>query len=204
MGREANCVCEWNDTSAQIKALLEPPELILRGSLRRRIKLAEIERIAVDGPGLRFTVGGDKVCLILGEATVSKWAQAMLTPPPSLAKKLGITPKFKVRIIGTIDDNALRQALADAHKVTRGNVDLILARVNTPAELIAAFAKTADLLAHGTPIWIVYRKGPGHAINESGIRTAGLAARVVDVKVASVSAQLTALKFVKRKNPSSK
>jgi hypothetical protein len=199
MGREANCVCEWNATSAQIKALLEPPELILRGGLRRRIQFAEIERITVDGPKLRFAVGGDKVCLILGEATASKWAQALSTPPSTLAKKLGITPASKVRIIGTIEDEALRLALADAHKVTRGNADLILARVNAPAELITAFAKTADLLANGTPIWIVYRKGPGHAINESGVRAAGLAAGVVDVKVASVSAQLTALKFVKLK-----
>jgi hypothetical protein len=204
MGREANCVCEWNGKSAQIKALLEPPELILRGDLRRRIPFAQIEKIAVDGPRLRFTLSGDKVSLVLGEATASKWAQALSTPPPALAKKLGITPASKVRIIGTIDDDALHQALADAHKVTRGNADLILARVNTPADLLAAFAKTADPLADSTPIWIVYRKGPGHAINESGVRVAGLAAGVVDVKVASVSAQLTALKFVKRKNPPSK
>jgi hypothetical protein len=204
MGREANCICDWNGTSAQIKALLEPPELILRGGLLRRIQFAEIKRIAVDGSRLRFTVGGDKVCLILGEATASKWAQALSTPPPTLAKKLDITPASKVRVIGTIDDDALHQALSDSNKVTRGNADLILAPVNTPAELITAFAKTASLLADGIPIWIIYRKGRGHAIGESDVRTAGLAAGVVDVKVASVSSQLTALKFVARKNPSSK
>jgi len=52
----------------------------------------------------------------------------------------------------------------------------------------------------GVPIWVVYRKGPGHEINESDVRGTGLAAGVVDVKVASVSPALTGLKFVKRRN----
>jgi hypothetical protein len=56
----------------------------------------------------------------------------------------------------------------------------------------------------GVAIWIAYRKGPGHAISESDVRSAGLATGIVDVKVASVSAQLTTLKFVKRKNPKPK
>jgi hypothetical protein len=204
MGHEANCVCEWNGRTEQVKALLEAQELILRGDLRQRIPFVSMEQVAVEGSRLRFSADGNKVCLILGEATASKWAQAFLTAPPSLAKKLGITPASKVRIVGTIDDDALQHALADARKVTRGKADLILARVNTSAELITVLTKIADLLATGTPLWIVYRKGRGHAIGESDVRTAGLAAGVVDVKIASVSSQLTALKFVKRKNPSSK
>ncbi len=118
-----------------------------------------------------------------------------------MAKKLGIAPGFTVLIIGTIDHDALHQALAETRKVVSGNAGLILARVNTPAELTGAFAKAADLLTDGVPLWIVYRKGRGYAINESDVRSAGLAAGIVDVKVASVSEQLTALKFVKRKNP---
>jgi hypothetical protein len=35
------------------------------------------------------------------------------------------------------------------------------------------------------------------------VRSAGLAAGIVDVKVASVSPQLTGLKFMKRRNPKS-
>ncbi len=38
---------------------------------------------------------------------------------------------------------------------------------------------------------------------EANVRDAGIAAGIVDVKVASVSPQLTGLKFVKRKNPKS-
>jgi hypothetical protein len=204
MGREASCVCEWNGTPARVKALLEPPELILRGSLRARIPFAEMKRVTAVGGRLQFSFGADKVCLVLDDAMAAKWAKALLTAPPTLAKKLGIAPGSAVRIIGTIDDDALQKALTDARQVADGSAALILARVNTPAELKASFRKASDLLANGVPIWIVYRKGPGHAINESDVRSAGLAAGIVDVKVASVSAQLTALKFVKRKSPSSR
>jgi hypothetical protein len=204
MGREANCVCEWNGSVAQVKALLEPPELILRGGIRNRIPFAEMKRVAADGDRLCFSFNKDKVCLILGKESAAKWAKALVTPPPSLAKKLGIAPASAVRIIGKIDDDALEQALSESRMVARGDAEVIVARVNTSAELHGAFAKAARLLARGAPIWIIYRKGSGHAINESDVRSTGLAAGIVDVKVASVSPVLTALKFVKRKTPPSK
>ncbi len=36
MDRESECTCECNGSIYQVKALLEPPDLILRGGLRRR------------------------------------------------------------------------------------------------------------------------------------------------------------------------
>jgi hypothetical protein len=204
MGREADCMCEWNGAFAPVKALLEPPELILRGGLRTRIPFAEMKQLAADGERLCFRFNKDKICLVLGKETAAKWAKALLTPPPSLAKKLGIAPAAAVRIIGKIDNDALAQALSESRMVARGVAEVIITIVNTSDELHGAFAKATDLLALGVPIWVVYRKGPGHAINESDVRSAGLAAGIVDVKVASVSPQLTALKFVKRKHPSPK
>jgi hypothetical protein len=75
-----------------------------------------------------------------------------------------------------------------------------VARVNSAAELARTFKAAAKRTSSGVPIWIVYRKGPGHAISESDVRETGLAAGIVDVKVASVSPTLTGLKFVRRKN----
>ncbi len=77
--------------------------------------------------------------------------------------------------------------------------DVIVARVNSAAELARAFKTAAKRTSNGVPIWIVYRKGPGHAISEADVRETGLAAGIVDVKVASVSPTLTGLKFVRRK-----
>jgi hypothetical protein len=199
MGREAICMCTWNGKTARVKLLLEPPELILRGELRSRISFAKIERMKVDGANLCFRFGADDVRLALGDAMAAKWAEAILKPPPTLARKLGILPDMKVQMVGKIDDEALRESLSGAQLVSRA-MQLIVARVNTAAELEGAFRRSVSALREGVPIWIVYRKGAGHAINESAVRGAGLAAGVVDVKVASVSTALTGLKFVKRKN----
>ena len=45
MGREATCACDWGGAKTEVKALLEPPELILRGSLRNRIPIAAMKQI---------------------------------------------------------------------------------------------------------------------------------------------------------------
>jgi len=199
MGREANCPCDWNGETAQVKALVEPPELILRGEIRRRLPFQELRQVRAEQGALRFKFGREVVALKLGSATAEKWAKVILTPPPSLAKKLGITPESTVRVMGTADDAALETALKEARATARKGADVIVARVNTAAELGRAFKSAAKETSAGVPIWIVYRKGPGHPIGEANVRSAGLAAGIVDVKVASVSPQLTALKFVKRK-----
>jgi hypothetical protein len=200
MGREATCTCNWNAETARVKALLEPPEMILRGELRARIPFAKMKRVKAVGGDLCFNFGADNVRLALGEAMAAKWAEAILKPPPTLAKKLGVLPGMKVQMLGKIDDEALSEALSEARVVPRGAAQLIVARVNTAVELAGAFRKNIAALREGVPIWVVYRKGPGHEINESDVRGTGLAAGVVDVKVASVSPALTGLKFVKRRN----
>jgi hypothetical protein len=200
MGQEARCACQWNGGTAEVKVLLEPPELILRGGLRRRIPFAAMKKIRADGNRLRFEVDGEAIALQLGSDLAAKWAQALLKPPPSLAKKLGIVAESTVRVIGTVDDKALERALKEAKAVTTGSGDLILARVNTPKELAAALNKATAELTRGVPIWLIYRKGPGHALNENMVRSTALATGIVDTKVAAVSPDLTALRFVKRKS----
>lgn len=201
MGREATCMCEWNGEMARVKALIEPPELILRGEIRRRLPFSELRQLRAEGGALRFKFGSDAVTLKLDASSAEKWAKAILTPPPSLAKKLGITPESTVWMIGEIDDVEIERALTEARRAARKGANVIVARVNTAAELARAFKMAAKETSNGVPIWIVYRKGPGHAFSESDVREAGLAAGIVDVKVASVSPLLAGLKFVRRKNP---
>lgn len=201
MGREASCLCDWNGETARVKALVEPPVLILRGEIRRRLPFSELRQVRAEQGALRFKFGGDVVTLKLGAPTAQNWAKAILTPPPSLAKKLGITQESTVWVMGTVDDAALENALGEARATARKGADVIVARVNTALELKEAFKSAAKETSEGAPIWIIYRKGPRHAINQSDVRSAGLAAGIVDVKVASVSPQLTGLKFVRRANP---
>lgn len=199
MGREATCTCAWNGATFQVKAIIEPPKLILRGAIRRRIPLAEMKQVRAEGDLLCFNHEGERVALRLGHAMAAKWVDALLKPPPSLAKKLGITPETSVWMIGKADDPAIDEALEAAKTVSTRNGNLILARVNTPKDLNTALAKSADALSQGIPIWLIYRKGASHPLNEGLVRATAFAAGVVDTKVAAVSATLTGLRFVKRR-----
>ena len=199
MGREAQCACDWNGEKSKVRALLEPPDLILRGEIRRRVPCSRLKQIRADGEYLRFTFQGEEIALQLGDRVAAKWAELLLKPPPTLAKKLDITPETTVRLIGTVDDGTLEKALAEAKAVSARNGELILARVDTPADLKAALNKAADQLRTGVPIWFIYRKGPGHPLNENQVRETALATGIVDTKIASVSAEFSALRFVKRR-----
>jgi hypothetical protein len=200
LGREALCTCTWNGKKHQVKALLEPPELILRGDIRQRMPFARLENLKTKGNLLLFSFEGDSVGLHLGSAVAAKWAEAIEKPPPTLAKKLGISSETTVRMIGPADDPALVAALSEARALSQTNGDLIVARVDTPAELASALNKSAIQLAAAVPIWFVYRKGPGHALNESLVRTTALATGIVDTKIAAVSDEFSALRFVKRRS----
>ena len=198
MGREAECTCECNSERSKVKAQIEPPELILRGTLRRRLPISALTDVRADGEMLRFSCGADRFALALSRVTAEKWAKALTTPPPSLAKKLGITAETVVRLIGEVDDDALQTAIASTQAVSEKDPDLILARVNTPADLSAALRKAAKQLAARVPIWVIYPKGGGQPLSENDVRATALATGIVDTKVCAVSARLTALRFVRR------
>lgn len=51
MGREALCTCVWSGEKGKVKVLLEPPELILRGEMRRRVPFAKMKQVRADGTG---------------------------------------------------------------------------------------------------------------------------------------------------------
>jgi hypothetical protein len=200
MGQEAECECEWNGSRIRVKALIEPPDLIFRGAIRRRLPFSRMEQIRADGDKLCFTYQGETFSLTLGNVLAHKWARSLTTPPPSLAKKLGIAEDSIVRMIGPVDDEPLRAALSAAKAVASEDANLILARVNTPEELANALRVTADQLAARVPIWFIYPKGKGHALTEADVRSTALAAGIVDTKVTAVSPALTGLRFVRRRN----
>jgi hypothetical protein len=200
MGREAICTCDWAGTIAEVKALLEPSELILRGDIRKRLQFKELKQVKVQSDCLCFTVSGALVQLFLGSSTAGKWAAVITNPPPSLSRKLGITNKTVVRTIGNMQDENLKLALQEAAHISAKGSDLIVALVDTPESLQATFKQARNQLLKSVPIWMVYRKGPGHPLNETAIRSFLRANGIMDTKVVSVSSQLTALRFSIRKS----
>jgi len=198
MGREAICICDWAGTKVEVKALLETGEIILRGAMRKRIPLSEIENVNATADRLCFTVAGESVHLTLGRSAAN-WATAITNPPPSLARKLGLTDKLVVRVIGEVLDEALSEALAEPAAIANKDAGLILACIDSPESLHAALHDAKAQLHEGVPIWMVYAKGKGHAIDERTIRSLMRENGMIDTKVASVSAKYTALRFIYRK-----
>jgi hypothetical protein len=194
MGREAICDCTFAGTTTKVKALLESEELILRGDISLRAPLHALHHVRVESESLCFNLDEGPIRLDLGAAAAKSWAKKIKSPPPSLADKFGITGKT-VRVIGPLSDRALDSALSSAARISTRNPDLILSYVDTPESLAAVLREAKTQLARSVPIWLVYRKGPGHPLNEAAIRATLRAHGLMDTKVASVSADLTALRF---------
>jgi hypothetical protein len=200
VGREATCICDRAGKTVEVKALLDTGEIILRGGMRKRIPFSELSEVKANGERLCFTVGGEAVQLALGPAAAAKRAAAITGPPTSLARKLGITDKTVVRVIGEICDEALKEALAEAAGVQAKDAGLIVACVDSTESLHGALRTAKAQFLKGVPIWMVYAKGPGHAINETAIRSLLRENGMIDTKAASVSAKYTALRFIDRKS----
>lgn len=195
MGRETSCKCDWAGTIGNVKVLLESTELIVRGDIRRRVPIHSLRSVEAKSGRLIFNSDGDKVQLFLGAPIAEKWVEAIKKPPPSLARKLGITDKIVVRVIGNVTDEALNEALRESSQISEKNPDLIVACVETPESLAAALRAAKPQLLKFTPIWMIYPKRSGHPLNESAIRSLLRSRGMMDTKVASVSNRLTALRF---------
>jgi hypothetical protein len=196
MGREANCPCTWGQKSGPCKVLLETHELILRGSIRRSIPIASLTDVRVERDILRFQVQGEQVSLVLGPEQAQRWARKMTAPPPTLAAKLGILPTSRIFLTGAQAPAEINHAAQDGVIDSR-RPTLVIATVKTAADLHHALHSYSEV-RDNPPLWIVYAKGPGHPLSESVIREVLRAAGFMDIKVASVSATHTALKFVRR------
>src|ERR1700683_2652928 len=126
MGREATCHCRWGDEEGDCKVLLESGELIVRLGIRRRVPLSSLSGVSARGGKLAFRVGQDDVELRLGPEVAQKWAKAIATPLPSLASKLGISSTTKLQVIGKIESEELRLAVAEADVVGGSEANLFL------------------------------------------------------------------------------
>jgi hypothetical protein len=199
MGREATCHCKWGDEEGDCKVLLEGPELILRLGIRRRVPVSSLAGVTARGGKLAFRVGQEDVELGLGPEVALKWAKAIAAPLPSLASKLGISHTTKLQIIGKIESEELRLAVAEADVVGRREANLILLCVTSRSEMDHALAQWFKGETSSAPLWIVHPKGPGSEIKESALRELLRSHGFIDTKVASVSAKLTAVRFNKRK-----
>ncbi len=193
MGREAMVRAEVSGESGEVKALLESNELILRGGVRRRFAKTEMSDVHVDGEVLRFQAKGDVVALHLGSKMAAKWAAAIAKPPPSLRSKLGLGGDNRALLIGTLEDDALVEALEGALAEEPVHPQIIIATVHDASGLRNAQDAHSEFSA--LPLWVVYLKGPMVAFGDTAIRKALRNAGFRDTKSCAVSEKWTATRF---------
>jgi hypothetical protein len=194
MGREATCHCKWGAEEADCKVLLETGELILRLGMRRRVPWAEMSAVSARDSKLRFKVGPDLVELNLGPEVAQRWAKVISSPLPTLAHKLGISNTTKLSVVGNVKSEGLKAAIAEGSLVKEKDADLTLICVNSQLELDRYLVGKT----YSKPLWIIYPKGSTSGVKESAVRTLLRSQGLIDTKVASVSASLTALRFISR------
>lgn len=194
MGREAVCPCRWGADKGEVKALLESHELILRGDIKRKVAVAELKSVTVDGDDLRFKVGRESVALRLGAKDAASWAKKIATRPPSLKEKLGLKDGAKALAIGPLKDPALAEALKGATTTSATKAALAVAVIENDKDL----AKAIRACPPATPLWIVHRKGKAATYGDTPIRAAMRASGFIDTKVSAVSDDFSATRYSRK------
>ena len=195
MGREAECEASVGRDKGVVKAVLESKELILRGAIRRRWPLADLQGVKVVDERLQLRAGDESVELRLGAAQAASWAKKIATPPPSLSVKLGVGGSARAYVIGAIADAELAAALEGRVTTQPDAAALSVAVVLDLQTLDAALKAHARL---DQPIWLVYPKGRDSTLPDSAVRERVRGAGYVDSKSTAVSDRLTATRFARR------
>ena len=196
MGAEARCTMRMGRKKLEGEALLETSELIFRGDVRVKIPFAEIRSLEAADGTLTVTWSEGTAAFELGPRA-EKWAQKIRRPRTRL-DKLGVKAGQLVAVIGVEDASFDAELLERGAEVRRGKIPkgapLIVLGMTSTKEL-ARLAAAEQVMARDGAIWVVWPKGR-RELTEDNIRATALKLRLVDVKVASFSPTLSALKLV--------
>ncbi len=196
MGLEADCEVRFGKQASKGHARLEEKELLFRGDFRLKISFGDVKSIEVKRGVMKVAFSGGEAAFDLGP-DAEKWA-GKIRSPKSLLDKLGVKPGMKVSLLGIDDDGfkkQLRERTSDLAegKAAKGS-DIVFVKMTDAKEAVRLKALREALKPNGA-VWVVWPKGR-KAFREDDARNAGPAAGLVDVKVASFSDALSALKMV--------
>ena len=192
MGRDTETIAHWQGQTAEVRALLESTEIILRGGIQARVARAAITSMSVDQGWLRLMTDHGPLVLELGEGEALRWLAALQKPLPTLAQKLGVSAGCRAFVMGACDDAELLAALNGVQAAALAEAGMIIAVLDAIGDLDAAFAVASS--APGLMLWCVYPKGRavvGDAVVRDYLRGRGY----IDSKTCAVSARLTATRY---------
>ncbi|HEV8070994.1 MAG TPA: DUF3052 family protein [Planctomycetaceae bacterium] len=199
MGTEITGEAKYRRASYRVSLHLDSKTLTLRDELKLSIPLKDVRQAIPKDGQLTVAWNDEKIVLHVGPQS-ERLAKKILNPP-SLLEKLGIKPNSAVSVLGLDDKPFLKDLRQRAGAVTDGKAkpqsDIIIVRVDRRANLERLKALRPSLKSDGA-IWVLWKKGLKGAndVKESDVMAAAKTHGLVDVKVASFSDELSALKLV--------
>ena len=192
MGSEANCRVKFNLGESVGKAHCGDGEIDFRGDFRFLWKWTDISSVEAKDGLLVVRKGTDEAVFELGPAA-EKWCVAILNPKSRL-DKLGLKPGHSYQAWGEFDEAFAGELVARAGNAGAAPLDIVFVRMDGGSDLAKLLDARAKIAQNGM-IWAVWPKGRKE-FSENHIRDYNLANGLVDVKVASFSSTLSALKVV--------
>ena len=183
-----------NQAESGGKAHCGDGEIDFRGDFRFVWKWSDLSSVeALDG---RLTVrkGTEEAVFELG-AAAEKWRFAIQNPKSRL-DKLGLKPGHSYQAWGEFDEEFDSELLARAGNAGTEPLDIVFVRLDQVSDLIK-LVDARGVIAQNGMVWAVWPKGRKE-FSETHIRDFSLENGLVDVKVASFSKTLSALKMVIR------
>jgi hypothetical protein len=196
MGNELTCTLHHAGKSFSGKALLESSEIIFRGETRLKIAFNAITAVKAKDSELHVRTREGIAVFDIGPQA-ARWREK-IAKPKSVLDKLGAKPGQPVSLIGNFTTDFVASLKKHGTHIHNGKIPKdcpwIFFVANEKQEL-SRVPSMARNIQGATALWIVYPKGQT-SISEADVRSAGLKAGLVDIKVVSFSATHTALKFV--------
>jgi hypothetical protein len=196
MGFDTTCSVTFKKQTSVGRAQLERDHVLFRGDFRVKLRLSAITSASAKDGVLTLKSSDGTLALTLGPSA-DKWAKT-ITSPPSRVQKLGVKPGMKVSVIGVADPAfaaELEATGADVSSRLRKDSDQVYVAIESAKDLERFRAALPSLKQDGA-VWAIRRRGLNDA-SEAATMAAGIAAGLVDVKVARFSETHTAEKFVR-------
>ena len=196
MGFDTTCSATFKKQTSVGRAQLESDHVLFRGDFRVRLPLSSVTGVSTREGVLSLKSAEGTLALALGPAA-EKWASKIANPPGRI-QKLGVKPGMRISVIGLADADfaaELNAAGADVSTRLRKDSDQIYVAIESAKDLQRFSAVLPSLTQEGA-VWAIRRRGLKDA-SEAATMAAGIAAGLVDVKVARFSETHTAEKFVR-------
>jgi hypothetical protein len=118
-----------------------------------------------------------------------------------LLDKLGVKPASRVALVNLADDAFLKLLRGRTTDIVRGKprspCDIVFMGANEPSDL-ARLSEVKTWIEPNGAVWVIRPKGGRSALRDTDLIDAGLAAGLVDNKIASFSETHGAMRFVFR------